>query len=147
MLNCILLFYTCSAIDVNCEQSLVSMIKRVPLKDCVGPLATSTLQLYVGNVGSDMENKGIAMKIKALSHFQILKPLLWALLSFLMNQRTGYNGKNCRIWLPQSGYNGKNCRICLLQSDECGDFSYSRSHLSLKHLCWKNCFSTFKELH
>lgn len=36
---------------MNYEKSLVSMINTVPLKDYVGQLVTSILQLYMGNVG------------------------------------------------------------------------------------------------
>jgi len=44
-------FATCSVKHVNYEQSLVSMINTVPLKDYVGQLVTSILQLYMGTLG------------------------------------------------------------------------------------------------
>ena len=50
---CFVAFLTCSVIHANYEQSLVSMINTVPLKDYVGQLVTSILQLYMRNVGTE----------------------------------------------------------------------------------------------
>ncbi|KAG0589672.1 hypothetical protein KC19_1G038600 [Ceratodon purpureus] len=62
------------AIHVNYEQSLVNMINTVPLKDYVGQLVTSILQLYMGNVGlEDGEQRNRNEKEVAKHLFQVLE--------------------------------------------------------------------------
>jgi hypothetical protein len=85
---------------VNYEQSLVNMINTVPLKDYVGQLVTSILQIYMGNVGiEDGEQKNRNESKVFIPHALIIKLHKWPLLLFLVNQRTAYNGKNCKICL------------------------------------------------
>lgn len=50
-------FQICSAEDVSYEQSLVDMINTLPLKDYVGHLVTSILQLYMKDVVEDAEQQ------------------------------------------------------------------------------------------
>ena len=65
---------TCSAIHVNYEQSLVNMINTVPLKDYVGQLVTSILQLYMGNVGLEDGEQRNRNESKAFTpHSPIMK--------------------------------------------------------------------------
>lgn len=47
----VVVFPTCSVRHVNYEQSLVNMINTVPLKDYVGQLVTSIIQLCMRKVG------------------------------------------------------------------------------------------------
>ena len=60
---------------VNYEQSLVNMINTVPLKDYVGQLVRSILQLYMGNVGiEDGEQRNRKESKIFLSHSLIIAP-------------------------------------------------------------------------
>lgn len=93
-------FPTCSVVHVNYEQSLISMINTVPLKDYVGLLVTNILQLYLGSIGTeDGEQKNSKESEFFTTLSLIIAPEHVLVVLLLVSQRTALNDKNCRILL------------------------------------------------
>ena len=63
----------CNVIHVNYKQSLVSMINTIHLKDYVGQLVISILQLYIGNVGIE---DGEQTKLKESKYLIIAREIV-----------------------------------------------------------------------
>lgn len=74
----------------------MNMINTVPLKDYVGQLVTSILQLYMGNVGTEDGGQRNRNESKVfVPHSLSIAPAHVAVAVISLYHRTGYSGKFC----------------------------------------------------